>query len=413
MNPDLSGRSPVISGSAISALVIFMALIAPLAVLGGKGLAVVLVLSGLVAIVELVRQQRISEIFSPVWLISILGGLFFWAIVSGFIGQGNSADYVLMMQLLALSVFGLAFRSSIFKFPVVNQKKLQDALLLGVCVSLIMVVMFLLVLEYDGLQLWGSNTHVPYASVRPGASILSILIWPCGLILMRRGWRLRAALFIALTLIGILPGGSAVFSLLAGCVAFVLVHFMGRLGVGVIGVAAMAFVLLLPLFILQGPTPEEIIDVFPSLSSSAQHRFYIWDFTAQKIAEFPVTGWGFNSSRAIPGGNAPAPIGDSLLPLHPHNAALQVWLELGLPGALLMSALFGYYFLVRSRKVEFTPYLAVRSAMLVTLTGNAMLSYGVWQSWWVASMWLLPSVFDAVAGSSSDRQSSDHTTTLG
>ena len=39
-------------------------------------------------------------------------------------------------------------------------------------------------------------------------------------------------------------------------------------------------------------------------------------------------------------------MGPATLPLHPHNAALQVWLELGLPGAALMALLLSWLWLL-------------------------------------------------------------------
>ena len=44
--------------------------------------------------------------------------------------------------------------------------------------------------------------------------------------------------------------------------------------------------------------------------------------------------------QLIPGGDAPIPEGypgQTMLPLHPHNAALQLWLELGI-GSLTICA---------------------------------------------------------------------------
>ena len=75
----------------------------------------------------------------------------------------------------------------------------------------------------------------------------------------------------------------------------------------------------------------------------------------------PILGWGIDTARSLPGGKIqvtiarPAAQGETtgpsaesgseppltveLLPLHPHNAALQVWVELGAVGAVLAMAL--------------------------------------------------------------------------
>jgi exopolysaccharide production protein ExoQ len=87
------------------------------------------------------------------------------------------------------------------------------------------------------------------------------------------------------------------------------------------------------------------------------------------------------------------------LPLHPHNAALQWQVELGLPGTILALAilLWGFW------RVGFTPgmprlwragALAWASAALTI----AMLSYGAWQAWWLACLFLTASLYAGAVG---------------
>ena len=90
---------------------------------------------------------------------------------------------------------------------------------------------------------------------------------------------------------------------------------------------------------------------------SAAHRLLIWDFVILRIAERPLLGWGMEASRSLPGHATTPPGGPGplrpgwrrdarlagrraeLLPLHPHNGALQLRLELGWPGVLLAALL--------------------------------------------------------------------------
>jgi O-antigen ligase len=85
-----------------------------------------------------------------------------------------------------------------------------------------------------------------------------------------------------------------------------------------------------------------IHEAVPQLANSAVHRFAIWHFAIDRIAERPLLGWGLDASRALPGGSdliedprlpELARMGGLWMPLHPHNPALQWRLELGLPGA--------------------------------------------------------------------------------
>ena len=82
-----------------------------------------------------------------------------------------------------------------------------------------------------------------------------------------------------------------------------------------------------------------------TFKTSVGHRLLIWDFAGKRIAERPLLGWGLDASRAIPGGKELIRPDQKRLPLHPHDAALQVWLELGLPGAVLFALLLGWLWL--------------------------------------------------------------------
>ena len=64
------------------------------------------------------------------------------------------------------------------------------------------------------------------------------------------------------------------------------------------------------------------------LPESSRHRVEIWNAVADLIVQKPLLGWGFDASRAIGVG----------VPLHPHNASLQVLLELGAVGGVIAVA---------------------------------------------------------------------------
>ena len=72
------------------------------------------------------------------------------------------------------------------------------------------------------------------------------------------------------------------------------------------------------------------------------------------------------------------------MPLHPHNVAVQVWLELGALGALIAAASVWRAF----RSVAALRSPVRRAALSATLSAGfvvANLSYGAWQSWWLAA----------------------------
>jgi O-antigen ligase len=196
-----------------------------------------------------------------------------------------------------------------------------------------------------------------------------------------------------------LPGETARLATIAGLGAALFSLAAPRLGPRLVGALVAVAVLVMPLLV--GFIPK-----IPSASlpPSAVHRLVIWDFAAARIAEKPLAGWGLEASRALPGGRArpDAATLDRLnittpaqreflalahvevMPLHPHNGALQLWLELGGIGALIGAALILLLGFAASRSAA----PAVGAGMLASAAVTGMLSFGLWQAWWVASLLL-------------------------
>jgi O-antigen ligase len=125
-----------------------------------------------------------------------------------------------------------------------------------------------------------------------------------------------------------------------------------------------------------------------SLKGSAGHRLLIWSFVGDRVAERPFAGWGLDTARAIPGGKDEVRPGLSRLPLHPHNAALQLWLELGVPGAALFALFVGWLWL-RLTSVSWPRiYVAAAGGSLTAALAAAFAAYGLWQEWWLGALGL-------------------------
>ena len=244
------------------------------------------------------------------------------------------------------------------------------------------------------------------------ATVLALLVWPTLLLLLRsRRWVYGGLLFASsLVVLGGLHSSAAVLGIAAGTVMFAVAHrwpaaarylLLGGMFV------AIALAPVLPRTVLE---PDYILTQAPWLPLSAHHRLRIWAFTSEAVVERPILGWGMDTARSLPGGKAqvvitrpPAqgeatgagaasasepPLTGELLPLHPHNAALQVWLELGAVGAVLAMALVG---LTVSRVGRLSRQKVDRAAALGYITAAfviAYFSYGIWQTWWLAALWL-------------------------
>ncbi|MEX2008860.1 MAG: O-antigen ligase family protein, partial [Dongiaceae bacterium] len=133
-----------------------------------------------------------------------------------------------------------------------------------------------------------------------------------------------------------------------------------------------------PLLAAQLPAPAAAGWV-ADLPASWRQRVEIWHFTAERIAERPLLGWGFDSARAV---------GDPIS-LHPHDIALQVWLELGAPGVLLVLAFAALLWRRLGAWAADRAAVAAAAAALTAYLVFALLSRGAWQEWWLAAAWLL------------------------
>jgi O-antigen ligase len=209
-------------------------------------------------------------------------------------------------------------------------------------------------------------------------------------LVLRRHFLLAALLAVAtVAVIDLLVGTAAKVAFTIGVGAALLLYLCGRRLAYAAAIGSIAVILTAPL-------------TFPSLfrvdavhqwaigyyKSSARHRLEIWSFVGDRIAERPWLGWGLDASRAIPGGTEQLPDGlpgEQNLPLHPHNTPLQVWLELGVPGAALFAWFVARLWLALAAMPWPRLYRAAAGGSLAAVLTVAMGGYGIWQEWWIGT----------------------------
>ena len=229
--------------------------------------------------------------------------------------------------------------------------------------------------------------------LNPAVNVLVLAVWP----LIGAWWDrpARSTLVIlaaaAVLLLSASDAGALAFA--AGALVFVAVRVGGRgVVLGITGAAAL-FVLLAP--VAAGAlNPERFAPALEASQPSGLHRLYVWRFTAEQIAARPATGWGLDSSREIPGGEAEVMVNKEAMPTHPHNAALQVWLELGPVGALLFAVLLIQ--VGRAIAVLDGDARAGAAAAFTAALGIAFLSFGIWQNWWLATLAVIAALVRAL-----------------
>lgn len=223
-----------------------------------------------------------------------------------------------------------------------------------------------------------------------GMTVIALLVWPAAR--AAGAWHPLAgiAVFTAVAGAGVsMNSDAAVLALILGAVCYGVTWLLPDFRVvRWFGGLAAVLVLLIPVAMDRVPVDRERASIWASFSESGYHRLLIWKFSNDRIAARPILGWGFNASRSIPDGAKKIESNLPGLPLHPHNAALQWRLELGLPGAFLGSILVFFLF-ARTQGCEGRNDRASTAAAIVAGITIAFLSYGAWQSWWVAALILV------------------------
>ena len=139
-------------------------------------------------------------------------------------------------------------------------------------------------------------------------------------------------------------------------------------------------------------------DLVQHLPASWHHRVEIWDYMSYRVMERPWLGWGLGTSGdmsfAEPHG-AQYQFATSAAP-HPHNAVLQLWVELGVPG-IVLGLLFAFYILWRALRLTGALAPFAVGAWLVGML-YCLTAYNFWTDSLYAAFALTGLAFAALEG---------------
>jgi exopolysaccharide production protein ExoQ len=240
---------------------------------------------------------------------------------------------------------------------------------------------------------------------------LAILLLPVSAVIVERGRRAGGLLFaaVAVATVWALAGTAAKVALAAGLPMAFLCYYWRARAARAAALVSMVLIISAPLTFARLERVSDLVATADAVKFSAGHRLLIWSFVGDRIAEHPLAGWGLDSSRAIPGGKDPIEAGATWLPLHPHNAPLQLWLELGVPGAALFALLTACAWLALARACWPRLLAAAAGGSLATGFVASFATYGIWQEWWQGTLWfslfLILVMARATAGGGEQRSS--------
>ena len=312
--------------------------------------------------------------------------LLLWCAIASFWGFDLTGSLFLVLRI------GAIFTATLMLFAIARglddriRENLGHWLLAGILIALgLMAVERLFGYPFSEAYLGVSSeeTGLGYRLNR-GATAMVMIAWPAAALLWQRGivWA-AAILFVAVAaMLGLLESNSAIVGAIAGLATAsvsLLRRKAGRAMVVLVTIVALAGTALAAQEIFRRDWGAEWLD------GSARHRVEIWNYTADLIGRKPLTGWGFDAARAIPKARPFEQVGEKpLLPLHPHNAPLQILLELGAVGAVIVFVLL--MLLVGRIEGLSRPARVCGQALFVSTLAIAYTAYGLWQNQWLAMM---------------------------
>ena len=229
-------------------------------------------------------------------------------------------------------------------------------------------------------------------SLGRGALLLSLLVWPARKIFDEQlgrpivGWALVVVAFVPALKLSIETNAAM---LLAGGIAFGATRLFGGGVLKVVIALALAGVWVTPLVAALFPL-EAATAMLGGLPDSWVQRLHIWSRAGAEIAAHPFGG-GVEYARAISRPIVPVEINGvalNTMPLHPHNLFLHIWMDLGVVGALAMSALLLCVWVACTRMALSRSDAALFAALVAALFATAMTEWSVWQVWRFAAVWI-------------------------
>ncbi len=231
----------------------------------------------------------------------------------------------------------------------------------------------------------------PYIFNRPVLTLLMLgvplMVWFLSMKRAGGAYCLGLTLFLVAVTIQS-ESDAAVLGLAVVCLVFPLAWHAPRLTLVLAVIGFLAAVVLSPLI---GSISAQLItpEMHRMLATGhSKERVELWQSFGAVVREEPLKGTGFGVSPRMPDTEVASKVPVEHRPMlnigHPHNAILQIWVELGLVGALLFLAVA----FLCLRAMWHLPHLT-RSASLALLAGIvpvSLVGHGAWQGWWAASL---------------------------
>ncbi|MBL4785489.1 MAG: O-antigen ligase family protein [Cohaesibacteraceae bacterium] len=184
---------------------------------------------------------------------------------------------------------------------------------------------------------------------------------------------------------------SAVLVIPVGIIGILTACFIPRLSFKMLQACVVLLALCMPVIVLLlGMLPDEILQTEFMREGSAEHRIAIWNSFLELVNRAIIVGWGFSASLLFDPiilGLSSEELSNFVSAPHPHNAFLQVWIEMGVVGATVFCGfILSIIRLNRMSKMAMEPFNFASSLCILAVMS---FSHGAFQTWWLATLLLL------------------------
>jgi O-antigen ligase len=383
---------------AYAILSVAAVLIVPVAALEPLWLTIIAGVAALAAIPEHGRRGAWPHLYPALtWL---LAALVIWAAATSIWSIDSDRSVSQAFELFLFAAGMTILLSTALNLDAPGRKTLETFLVVGFAIGLLFVLFELTTSGSVHGRLMGADPLLTRAmtlfELNRASSVISIAVWVAIIPVWRRfGWIGGVVLVLVsgFAISGLQPS-SPFLAITAGAAVFAVAWFVPRVATIALLIAIAVGLLMIPFIPDLQPLLTDMIRGLGLSEFSLHHRMAIWQFASEHSLARPFAGWGLDSSRFVGVGQV-ATVDDApnvgfrnvdVLPLHPHNALLQAWLELGVVGAVILAALFASIVLAIRRHVRGHLERAAAYATFTAAFINAELSFGIWQGWWISCL---------------------------
>lgn len=383
-------------------------LLAPVCMFNSRALVPVVALAALGALAIAWRSDRLSALRRiDTWFALLLAGYVCAALLSSLVAGGDGESFVSVVKLIGIVAMTLTLIPLQAGLTASDRQWVFLGLFASVALSLVWILLDIATDGSISAVLFGYEKTQSGMSPEFGyygffwykslSALLGVAVFVLGIYM-----RTRAGVVVALAVTGIciLDAGligsrTAGYGILLALAAGTLYHLVGRHRLKIL-LAVLAVSFLFPLWIAaSGIAPADItskLEPEQPGSYSIAYRMHIWDYVTDKIMQKPALGWGAGSSKHL-GTDADGQLSDPTfgllgepIPVHPHNGVLQIWLEYGAVGAIVVFGLLARALMIADRYAATSGRRIWGFSAIFLLICFFGFNFSISSSWWLASI---------------------------